>query len=170
MRGLAALAAEGEGCAVQTHVSENAGECALVRDLFPVESAGERGYVGVYDAMGLLGPRTILAHGVHLSEAEVRVVAARGAGVSHCPCSNGAITSGAARVRWLMDAGVSVGLGTDVSGGWSPSVLEAARQASLVSRYVAMGVEEGAERERVKLSVEEVLWLATRGGARVGQI
>jgi guanine deaminase len=154
--------ARDEGLAVQTHVSENAGEVDLVRALFPRESAGEKGgYAGVYDAFGLLTGRTILAHGVHLTEREVGLIAERGAKVSHCPCSNSAITSGAARVRWLLEKGVDVGLGTDVSGGYSPSVLDAARQAALVSRHVAMGGDEGA-----KLSVEEVLHLATRGGAR----
>jgi guanine deaminase len=70
-------------------------------------------------------------------------------------------------VRWLWTKGIEVGLGTDVSGGYSPSVLEAARQAVLVSRHVAMGVaREGEEKEGVKLTVEEVLYLATRGGAR----
>ena len=150
-----------EGLAVQTHVSENSGEVDLVASLFPAETAGGKGYAGVYDAFGLLTDRTILAHGVHLSEGEVRLVAERGAKVSHCPCSNSAITSGAARVRWLLERSVDVGLGTDVSGGYSPSVLDAARQAALVSRHVAMGGDEGA-----KLSVEEVLHLATRGGAR----
>lgn len=153
-----------EGLAVQTHVSENAGEVELVRDMFPEEFArggGRGGYPGVYDAFGLLGERTILAHAVHLTEGEAELVRARGAKVSHCPCSNSALTSGAARVRWLLERGIDVGLGTDVSGGYSPSVLEAARQASLVSRHVAMGGDEGA-----KLSVEEVLYLATRGGAK----
>lgn len=179
MRGLGALA-RAEALHVQTHVSENEGECALVADMFPEEtraSLGEDeegvggveggGYAGVYDAFGLLGPRTILAHGVHLTEPEARLLAARGAGVSHCPASNGALTSGAARVRWLLDRGVRVGLGTDVSGGYSASVLEAARQASLVSRQVAASLPEGAARERAKLGVEEVLFLATRGGARL---
>ncbi|KAF3767968.1 Metallo-dependent hydrolase [Cryphonectria parasitica EP155] len=165
MQGLSDLAKE-EALAVQTHISENTGECELVAELFPQETAGGRGYAGVYDAFGLLGDKTILAHAVHLSEQEAKLVAERGAGVSHCPCSNTAITSGAAKVRWLLDHGVNVGLGTDVSGGYSPSVLEAARQASLVSRHVAMGLE-GEEKERTKLTVEEVLWLATRGGARL---
>lgn len=154
--------ARDEGLAVQTHVSENRGEIDLVASLFPAETErGGAGYTGVYDAFGLLSKRTILAHAIHLSEAEVRLIADRGAKVSHCPCSNSAITSGAARVRWLLGKGVDVGLGTDVSGGYSPSVLDAARQAALVSRHVAMGGEEGD-----KLSVEEVLHLATRGGAR----
>lgn len=171
MEALGELARE-EGLHVQTHVSENEGECALVAELFPEETGmgeGRGGYAGVYDAFGLLTPRTILAHAVHLSEGEARLVAARGSGVSHCPCSNGALGSGAARVRWLLDRGVDVGLGTDVSGGYSPSVLEAARQASLVSRQVGVGMsgEKEEERERAKLSVEEVLFLATRGGAKL---
>lgn len=152
------------GLPVQTHISENRGEIELVRQLFPRELTGapDDSYAAVYDAYGLLTDKTILAHGVHLSEAEAELIASRGAKVSHCPCSNSSITSGAARVRWLMDKGVVCGLGTDMSGGYSPSVLDAARQASLVSRHVAMGGDEAA-----KLSVEEVLYLATRGGAEV---
>lgn len=165
MRALGDMA-RAEGLAVQTHVSENTGECELVAEMFPEETKDGKGYVGVYEAFGLLGERTILAHAVHLSEQEVKIVAETGSGVSHCPCSNTAITSGTARVRWLLDRGVDVGLGTDVSGGYSPSVLEAARQASMVSRHVALGLE-GEEKERAKLTVEEVLWLATRGGAKL---
>ena len=204
----------GADLAVQTHVSENAGEVALVRELFPDHAS----YAAVYDAFGLLGPRTVLAHAVHLSEEEARLVAARGAGVAHCPCSNSAIASGEARVRWLLDRGIPVGLGTDMSGGYSPSVLEAARLASLVSNHLAMpapgsvgnhnnsknsadnttnnnnnnnhnnynynandnnagGSSPGtthhhddispSERARARLGVEEVLYLATRGGAEV---
>lgn len=157
LRGLGELARE-KGLHVQTHISENEGEIGLVREMFPEDES----YAGVYDRFGLLGERTILAHAVHLSEEEVRLIRERGAKVSHCPCSNSSITSGEARVRWLMDSGVTCGLGTDMSGGYSPSVLEAARQALLVSRHVAMKGEEKA-----KLSVEEVLYLATRGGAEV---
>ncbi|KAI5867027.1 guanine deaminase [Durotheca rogersii] len=167
------------GLPVQTHVSENADEVALVARLFP----GHASYAEVYDAHGLLeGGRTILAHAVHLTDAEADLVARRRAGVAHCPCSNTALTSGEAPVRWLLDKGIAVGLGTDMSGGYSPSVLEAARQTVLVSNHLAMpaaaaGVERAPdshrqppddnERARAKLSVEEVLHLATRGGAEV---
>ncbi|KAK7745745.1 hypothetical protein SLS62_009626 [Diatrype stigma] len=195
LRRLGALRAE-TGLPVQTHISENVGEVALVRACFP-EAAH---YADVYDRAGLLGARTVLAHAVYLSPAELDLVASRGAGVAHCPCSNSALTSGEAPVRVLLDRGISVGLGTDVSGGYSASVLEAARLAALVSRHVAMprsrprrgriqqgeekgedgnedegegegGEEESEEdrerREKAKLSVEEVLYLATRGGAKV---
>lgn len=143
---------------VQTHISENKTEVALVASLFPTHAS----YTHVYDNHGLLGPKTILAHCVHLTEEEVDLIKLRGAKISHCPASNSAITSGTAKVRWLLEKGVEIGLGTDMSGGYSPSILEAVRQASLVSRHVAM---EGDD--RTKLSIEEVLYLATRGGAKV---
>ena len=143
---------------VQTHIAENKNEIALVKNLFPEHDS----YTQVYDSHGLLGTKTILAHCVHLSEEEVQLIKLREAKISHCPASNSAITSGTAKVRWLLDSGVEVGLGTDISGGYSPSILEAARQAALVSRHVAM---EGDD--KAKLSVEEVLYLATRGGAKV---
>ncbi|KAL9057551.1 MAG: hypothetical protein Q9162_002284 [Coniocarpon cinnabarinum] len=102
----------------QTHVSENLDELARVKEMFP----HSRDYVSVYDDCGLLNERTILAHGIHLSNDEVAMIKERGAGISHCPISNTALASGEARVRTLMERGVKVGLGTDVSGGWSLSV------------------------------------------------
>ncbi|TVY40427.1 putative guanine deaminase, partial [Lachnellula occidentalis] len=157
MHGLGALHRE-TNLPIQTHVSENTSEIALVAEMFPAS----RHYTGVYDDHGLLTEKTVLAHAVHLGEDEVQLIVARKAKISHCPASNSAITSGTARVRWLLDRGVEVGLGTDMSGGYSPSILEAVRQASLVSRHVAMGGDEKA-----KLSIEEVLYLGTKGGARV---
>ncbi|TFA99145.1 hypothetical protein CCMA1212_009008 [Trichoderma ghanense] len=175
MAGLAQMHRE-TGLPIQTHLSENPGEIRLVAQLFPESSS----YTDVYHRLGLLTPRTVLAHAVHLSEEEAEVIAREGAKVSHCPCSNTSLTSGAARVRWLWDKGIDVGLGTDVSGGYSHSILEAARQAAMVSRHVAMNIEiprdddddaaaaeeKTKEKERVKLTVEEVLYLATRGGAK----
>ncbi|KAL1900072.1 hypothetical protein Cpir12675_001072 [Ceratocystis pirilliformis] len=162
MTALGKIAAE-TGLPVQTHISENKPECELVNSLFP--EAGS--YTNVYENSQLLTPRTILAHGIWLSEEEAALISQRGSKISHCPCSNTSITSGTARIRWLWNHGIDVGLGTDMSGGYSPSVLDAARQAALVSRHVAMGMAEGKERESSKLTVEEVLYLATKGGAIV---
>jgi guanine deaminase len=155
LAGLGALANETQW-AVQTHISENHGENALVKELFPAAKS----YAAVYDEAGLLGKKTILAHAVHLTEEEVALVVERGTHVSHCPLSNTSLTSGAAPVRDMLDAGVSVSLGTDMSGGYSPSILEMVRQALGVSRHVAM-----LKGDRHKLCIEEALWLATRGGA-----
>ncbi|KAF8427761.1 hypothetical protein EV426DRAFT_682828 [Tirmania nivea] len=144
---------------IQTHISENESEIDFVSKSFP----GSGSYTKVYDDYRLLTPRTILAHAVHISGAEIKLIKSRGAGLSHCPVSNSALGSGMAKVRDWVDGGVNVGLGTDVSAGYSPSILEAARQALLVSRVLAQ--RKGVE--RYKLSVEEVLWFGTRGGARV---
>lgn len=157
LSGLGALAAETD-CCIQTHISENKGEIALVKELFP-ESAS---YTDVYASTGLLTPKTILAHAVHLTDEEVQLVKKEGAKIAHCPASNTAITSGVAPVRSYLSQGLSVGLGTDVSGGFSPSILEECRQAIWASRFRAMN-----EGDEAKLSTEEVLYLGTRGGADV---
>lgn len=146
------------GVPCQTHISENKAEVQLVRELFPKSKS----YADVYDEAGLLTAKTILAHCVHLSDQEQELIKVREAKISHCPASNTALTSGAARVRELIDRGITVGLGTDVSGGFSASILEEVRQAIMVSRHVAM-----TDGDAAKLSTEEVLYLATRGGAKV---
>ncbi|KAL4768514.1 hypothetical protein BDW60DRAFT_219654 [Aspergillus nidulans var. acristatus] len=157
---------------IQTHISENPNEVSLVRSLFPAHPS----YAAVYDACSLLTPRTILAHAVHLTEPEKELIASRNAKISHCPASNSALGSGLAPVRDLIDNGITVGLGTDVSGGYSPSILEAVRQACLVSRLLrhstvstsSSGNSTQTKKEgREVLSVEEALYLATRGGAAV---
>ncbi len=149
-----------EDLMIQTHISENASEIELTRDMFPDSES----YAAVYDKAGLLTPKTILAHAVHLSEGERALIKERNAKVSHCPASNSALGSGYCAVRTLLDEGIEVGLGTDVSGGFSLSVLEAVRQAYLVSRTVAY--HQGGD-DRFNVGVAEGLHLATVGGAKV---
>lgn len=96
----------------QTHLSENLAEIEWVRQLFPDAAS----YTDVYDRHGLLTPRTVLAHGIHLSADELKLLRERGSGISHCPNSNFGISSGICNVRHLWASGVAVGLGTDVSG------------------------------------------------------
>ncbi|KAL4793858.1 hypothetical protein BDV19DRAFT_211820 [Aspergillus venezuelensis] len=132
---------------IQTHISENLNEVSLVRQLFPGDDTPT--YASVYDKFSLLTPRTILAHAVHLTPSEQDLIASRDAKISHCPASNSALGSGLAPVRALLEKGITVGLGTDVSGGYSPSILEAVRQACLVSRLLrhakkSVEVEEGS--------------------------
>lgn len=150
---------------MQTHIAENHAELVLVKELYP----SHQDYTSVYDHFGLLTPRTVLAHAIHLSDAEVALIKERGCGVAHCPVSNTALASGICPVRKLLERGIKVGLGTDVSGGCSCSILVAMREACGVSRLLAaMGKEDDdGGRERCKLSVPEALWLATRGGAEV---
>jgi guanine deaminase len=112
LRESAALARE-LGCWWQTHVSEDPGEIAEVRRLFPEA----RDYVDVYDRAGGLGERSILAHAIHLSPREEARLAETGTRIAHCPTSNLFIGAGVMPLARRHAAGLTVGLGSDVSGG-----------------------------------------------------
>jgi guanine deaminase len=99
---------------IQTHISENVGEIQTTHELFPEATS----YADVYDSHGLLGPRTILAHAIHLGDDEVELVKKRGAGVSHCPTSNFNLRSGVCPVGKLLDRGIKV-IGLVLSSCWS---------------------------------------------------
>jgi len=144
---------------IQTHISENTSEVELVKSLFPERKS----YTDVYDHAGLLSDRTILAHAIHLSDDEISTIRARKSKVSHCPASNSALGSGFCPVRKLLDAGIDVSLGTDVSGGYSVSMLDSVRHACLVSRQ--LGYVNGGDK-KWNIGVTEGLWLATVGGAK----
>jgi len=88
---------------IQTHISENQNEIDETLKLFPGEN-----YAQVYNNRGLLGPRTILAHAVHLEKSEIYLVKAKNAGVSHCPTSNFNLRSGICPVGKLLDNGIKV--------------------------------------------------------------
>ena len=172
LAGLGALArAYNPPLHIQTHIAESKNEVSLVKELYPSVTS----YADVYDQANLLTPRTILAHGIYFSPSERELIHARQSKVSHCPASNSALGSGICPVRVLLDSGITVGLGTDVSGGYSPSILEAVRQACLVSRLLRhtasyqrdAGEDDDDDEGRERLSVEEALYLATRGGAAV---
>ena len=141
---------------VQTHLAENLPECSWVRQLEP----DCRDYTEVYQRSGLLGPRTILAHCCHLSQEEVEMIRAEGAGVSHCPNSNFSLKSGVCDVRRLQRAGVKVGLGTDCSGGFSPSLLNSMRMAVMASNTITF-----SDSSYRPLQYSDAVYLATRGGA-----
>lgn len=145
---------------VQTHMAETIQDVARMKKLHP----GFETYSAMYDHHKLLHHRTILAHCNHLTESDIALLAQRRAGVSHNPNSNTCLRSGECRVRTLLDAGVKVGLGTDCSAGYSPSMIDAMRQASNVSRHLAMRFDGDPS---WKLSLEEVIFLATLGGAKV---
>ena len=147
------------GLPCQTHISENKAEIEWVKSLFP----NNKSYADVYDAAGILTDKTILAHAIHLTDEEIDTIKAKNSGISHCPISNSSITSGEAPIRKFLDKDLKVSLGTDCSGGFSPSILESARHALLVSRHFTMD----SENDKDKLSIAEVLYLATLGGARV---
>ncbi|XP_023719933.1 guanine deaminase isoform X2 [Cryptotermes secundus] len=145
---------------IQTHISESTGEVAAVQKLYPQC----RNYADVYDRAGLLTNKTVLAHGIHLSDDELKVLAARGTSISHCPNSNTSLKSGLCDVRRLLDTGIKVGLGTDVSGGYSISILNAIRSALQTSTHIFFKKHQGSG--YIPLSYHEAFYLATLGGAK----
>ncbi|KAG6335851.1 hypothetical protein ID866_3241 [Astraeus odoratus] len=150
--------------AIQTHISENKQEVQDTLEMFKATS-----YAGIYDEFKLLRHNTILGHGVYLTDDDIRFIARRGAGVAHCPASNFNLSSGIAKVGKLLDCGVKVGLGTDVSGGNNPSMLYAIQMASTASKMLA--IQENAEQDGTftnkKFDTATLLYLATMGGAEV---
>ncbi|GAA5855409.1 hypothetical protein JCM8547_007815 [Rhodosporidiobolus lusitaniae] len=132
LAGLGEMMARDESLPCQTHLCENPSEIEFTKTLFPFASS----YTHVYDHFSLLRHNTVLAHCVHLIEPEMDLIKARGAGVAHCPSSNFNLRSGTARVAVMLDKGIKVGLGTDVSGGVSLGILSAIRAASFASKTI----------------------------------
>jgi guanine deaminase len=117
MQSVAAIAHQ-RGAFIQSHLSENRMEVNWIRDLFP-ESVS---YANVYADAGLLGDRTIMGHCIHLTDAEITVLAQTHTRVAFCPHSNRTLRSGTLRYDALQAAGVPIALGTDVAGGPSLSM------------------------------------------------
>lgn len=120
-----ALLRDHPGVYMQTHLAENHAEIAAVHEQFP----WSKSYTDVYDRFGLLGPRAIFGHGIHLSDAEIARLAETDSAVAFCPTSNLFIGSGLFDLARLRNGGVNVGLATDVGGGTSFSMLRTAAEA-----------------------------------------
>ncbi|NHF74232.1 guanine deaminase [Paracoccus xiamenensis] len=115
-----ALAAEYPDLPVQTHLSENLAEIDYTLSLYPQASD----YLDVYDRFGLLGPRSLMGHAIHLSDREIARMAETGTRAIHCPTSNLFLGSGLFDEAGLRKAGVLTGVATDVGGGTSYSMLQ----------------------------------------------
>ena len=155
---------------MQSHLSENKDECAWVASLHP----DIKGYARVYDEYNLLNDKTCMAHCVYSDLEERALMKKNGCGVSHCASSNFSLCSGVMDVRVFLQEGLKVGLGTDVAGGYSCSMLDAMRQsltASIVSsirrRDANEANNEGEGEPLAPLSYQEAFYLATMGGAEV---
>lgn len=136
---------------MQTHISESAGEIALVKQLFP----SAKDYTDVYDTFGLLTDRSLFAHGIHLSEREQKRMSETGGAVLHCPTSNSFLGSGIMPLQQLRKHNVAVGMATDVGGGTSFSML--ATMAETYKLQMLIGN---------KPTVHELYHMATLGNAQ----
>jgi len=149
----AGLAKDVEGTWFTSHVNENRDEVAEVVRLFE----GSPDYIDTYDRFGLVGPRSVFAHNVHVLDRELGLLAAQEAWVAHCPTSNSALGSGLFPMRRHVEAGVRVALGSDVGAGTGLSLLKEGLQAYFLQQLLQ---EEG-----LPLTSAHLLYLATRAGA-----
>lgn len=119
---------------IQSHISESPAEIEEVLNLFP----GYKNYTDVYDRNKLLTDKTVMAHGCYLSNEELLIFREKGAAISHCPNSNISLCSGHLDVQNILKHKVKLGLGTDVAGGYSTSLLDAIRKAIETSKIIFM--------------------------------
>jgi guanine deaminase len=163
LRGLGDLATRA-GTLVQTHASESDWAHGNALERFG------RTDCAALNGFGLLRRGTVLHHANHVTDADAALLRERGAGIAHCPLSNAYFANAVLPVRRLVAEGVAMGLGTDVSGGASPSLLHTAHEAVTMSRLLNDGVDRAipaATRGVPGSSIDTILafWLATLGGA-----
>jgi guanine deaminase len=161
LRESAALARQ-YGAYWQTHLSEDASEIAEVKRLF----SEARDYLDVYDRAGGLGPRTLLAHAIHLSDREVTRLVESGSRIAHCPASNLFLGVGLMPLARYGKAGAIVGLGSDVAGGPELSMFSVMRAGAYVEGALASRGEAVGQDGTAAYGPLEWLRLATLDGAR----
>ncbi len=136
---------------LHTHLAENLDEVAWVKTLFP----GCKHYLDSYDQFGLLGRRSVFAHGIHLCDDEYRRLGASRSALAFCPTSNLFLGSGLFNLKRAQQYRINVGLGTDVGGGTSFSLLQTLNEAYKVQQL-----------RGDTLTPFKAFYLATLGGAR----
>ena len=166
LAGLGELASEC-GCHVQTHCSESDWEHGAVLSRYGATDAAS------LDGFRLMTRKTVLAHSNFLSSPDMDLISKRGSGVAHCPLSNAYFANAVFPLRQALKKGIRVGLGSDISGGPSASLLDNCRMAIAASRMLDDGVDPNIPRERRGVNEDSRIdWrtafhLATAGGADV---
>jgi guanine deaminase len=135
-----------------SHINESPNEIEMVASQFPWASD----YLEVYENFDLVGRRSVLAHNVHTSNAEIERFALRGASVAHCPCSNAALGSGIFPMVRHLERNAHFALGSDVGGGTGFGMLKEALQSNLLQRLAI---------DAMTITSAQMLYLATRAGA-----
>ena len=146
------------GLPLQSHLSENPGEIAWVKELCPWAEF----YGDAYDRFGLFGADcpTVMAHCVYSGEQEIERMKENGVFIAHCPESNMNVSSGIAPVRTFLERGLHVGIGSDVAGGSTENLFRAMAHAVQSSKLRWRLTDDSLE----ALTAEEVFYMATKGG------
>jgi guanine deaminase len=145
------------GAYIQAHLAENREEIEKVHNLH----MAARDYTDVYERCGLLTPKTMLGHCIHLNTREIDAIAAAQSNIAHCPTSNLFLGSGLLKLDRLMNVGIAIGLGSDVAAGPELNMWQVMRGALAVQKARYM-----AEPNLPRMRPSEAFYLATTGGAR----
>ncbi|WP_422659887.1 guanine deaminase [Paenibacillus sp. EC2-1] len=162
LKGLGELAAKYDTY-VQSHCSESDWAHGYVKERFNKNDA-----FALHD-FGLLRDKSVMAHCNFLEDPDVDLFAQTGTAIAHCPVSNAYFANSVIPVAHIHSKGVEIGLGSDISGGFSPSLFDNIRQAVMSSRMLEDGVNPSlpAEERGVpgsRITVHEAFYLATAGG------
>lgn len=150
---------------MQSHLSENHGEIAWVKELCPTAKFYGDAY-NQFDMFGNACP-TIMAHCVHSTEEEIEMMKEQNVFIAHCPESNTNLSSGVAPIRTYLEKGMKVGLGSDIAAGSNLSIFKAMAMAIQCSK-LKWRLED---QSLTPLKVEEAFYLATKGGGEFfGQV
>ncbi|MDZ7704416.1 MAG: guanine deaminase [Trueperaceae bacterium] len=141
------------GVLMQTHLNESLAEIRTVAELFP-EAID---YLATYERHGLVTPRSVFAHNVHVTDSELARLGEARAPIAHCPSSNMFIGSGLFAMKRHLSARVRFGLGSDVGGGTGFSLFK----EGLMAYQTQMLLRE----DGYPLGPAHLLYLATRAGA-----
>lgn len=165
LQGLGELAAA-TGVRVQTHCSESDWEHHYVLDRYG------RTDTDALAGFGLATDHSVLAHAGHLTDEDRSTLVSLGAGVAHCPLSNSYFGNGVFSARKALDAGLRVGLGTDIAGGPDGSVLANCSHAVTASRMLEDGVDTATDAAHrgvpnSRIDIATAFWFATGGGAEL---
>lgn len=164
LKGLGELAQEYD-CHVQTHCSESDWAHGYV-----LNRHGERDTQSLNN-FNLLTSKTVLAHSCFINDDDMATIKQQDSGIAHCPISNAYFANAVFPARKALDQGLNVGLGTDVAGGTTPSLLQNCNAAITASRYLEEGVDikkSPADRgvPKSRIDFKEAFWMATTGGGK----
>lgn len=162
LEGLGALAAKYD-THIQSHCSESDWAHQHVQQRFGKNDAQ------ALNDFGLLQDKSVMAHSNFLSDDDAKLFAETGSAIAHCPVSNAYFANSVIPIAKFARMGVDIGLGSDISGGFSPSLYDNSRQAVMSSRMLEDGVnpnvpadERGVEDSRI--TIAEAFYLVTAGG------
>ncbi|PRP81986.1 hypothetical protein PROFUN_10480 [Planoprotostelium fungivorum] len=154
LAGLGELA-EKYGVHVQSHIAESDDQMAFVEELHPRETDTE-----IFEKSGLLTPLTVMAHGTHLRPSDVQKLVSHRTAVASCPLSNFFFSGKILPLQRYHSEGLTIGLGSDLAGGYAASMLHSVRNSVIASRNIPSPQPGDA------FDFRTGFWHATVGGAK----